>query len=106
MRIELLYFDGCPSWQTGLAHLRDALAAEGITDDTQLIKVESDADAERLRFLGSPSFRVDGQELWPETRTQYALGCRVYPSAQGLRGTPTVEALREKLRAIRPATPK
>ena len=105
MQIELLYFDGCPSWQDGLKKLREALAAEGIPDDVQLVNVGDDGEAERLHFLGSPSFRVNGQELWPESRTQYALGCRVYQTAEGLRGTPSIEALREKLRAALHAVP-
>jgi hypothetical protein len=29
MQIDLLYFDGCPSWQGGLENLKAALAAEG-----------------------------------------------------------------------------
>ena len=99
MSIELLYFDGCPSWQMGLAKLKDALAAKAMTDEVALVKVGNDAEAERLGFLGSPSFRVNGRELWPEPRAQYALGCRVYQTPEGLRGTPSVAALREKLRA-------
>lgn len=99
MKIELLYFDGCPSWQAGLQKLTAALRAEDIQAAVELVKVSDDAEAEAKRFLGSPSFRVSGVELWPEAREQYALGCRVYPTAQGLRGTPTVEMLRERLRA-------
>ena len=103
MQIELLYFDGCPSWQDGLRKLREALTAEGFPDVVQLINVGDDSEADRLHFLGSPSFRVNGQELWPESRAQYALGCRVYQTAEGLRGTPSVVALREKLRSgLRP----
>lgn len=104
MTIELLYFDGCPSWQTGLAKLKEALAAEALPDDIVLTKVGDDEEAERLRFLGSPSFRLNGQELWPESRAQYALGCRVYQTPEGLRGTPSVAALREKLRGALRAT--
>jgi len=32
------------------------------------VKVESDEEAARLKFLGSPSFRVDGVDWWPEER--------------------------------------
>jgi hypothetical protein len=31
MKIELLYFDGCPSWQAGLENLKAALQQEGKT---------------------------------------------------------------------------
>jgi hypothetical protein len=29
MKIELLYFDGCPSWENGLKNLEAALQEEG-----------------------------------------------------------------------------
>ncbi|MEP7199123.1 MAG: thioredoxin family protein [Chloroflexota bacterium] len=104
MKVELLYFDGCPSWQQGLEHLRNALQREGMDAPIELVKVVDDADAEAKRFLGSPSFRVDGADLWHEIRAQYALGCRVYHTPHGLRGVPTVEMMQEKLRALNVAT--
>jgi hypothetical protein len=98
MRIDLLYFDGCPSWQPGLNNLKAALAAGGIQAEICLIKVEDNSKAEELKFLGSPSFHMDGVDLWPEERTSYALSCRVYSTPQGIKGAPTAEMLREKLR--------
>jgi len=98
MEIELFYFDGCPAWQNGLQNLKAALKAEGLGARICLVKVKDDAEATRLNFLGSPSFRADGLDLWPEERERYNLSCRVYPTPQGLDGAPTVEMLREKLR--------
>jgi hypothetical protein len=100
MQIDLLYFDGCPSWQDGLENLKAALAAESMQAEIRLVQVEDDAEAARLKFLGSPSFHVGGRELWPEQREQYALSCRVYSTPLGMKGAPTVEMLREKLRAV------
>ena len=68
MKIELLYFDGCPSWQVGLENLRSALYAEGLDVPVELIGVLDDVDAAQKRFLGSPSFRVNGIELWDEKK--------------------------------------
>jgi hypothetical protein len=99
MQIELLYFDGCPSWQVGLKNLKAALEAEGIETEIRLVKVTGDEDAARLTFLGSPSFQVNGVDWWPETRQRYDLSSRVYLTPQGMKGAPTVEMLREKLRA-------
>src|SRR3972149_11049001 len=100
MQIELLYFEGCLSWQTGLKNLKSALQLEGIEAEVNLVNVQDEADAIRLEFLGSPSFRVDGVELWPEEREAYALSCRVYPTHEGLKGWPTVEMLRGKLHTL------
>jgi hypothetical protein len=101
MKIELFYFDGCPSWQMGLRNLKSALQLEGIKTDVQLVKVLDDVGAVKLKFLGSPSFRVDDKELWPEEREMYTLSCRVYPSPQGIKGWPSVEMLQEKLHVLK-----
>ena len=45
MLIELLYIDGCPSWQAGLDNLKAALKAEGLDSQVRLVKVEEDKDA-------------------------------------------------------------
>ena len=100
MKIELLYFDGCPSWQTGLKNLKSSLQLERIQAEVNLVNVQDEADAIRLEFLGSPSIRVNGVELWTEERETFALSCRVYPTPEGIRGWPTVEMLREKLHAL------
>ncbi len=99
MEIKILYIDDCPSWRDGLKNLKAALKTEGLKAAIRLIKVPDDAAAARLQFLGSPSFWVNGADLWPEARKRYNLNCRVYATPQGLKGAPTVEMLRVKLRA-------
>ena len=96
MKIDLLYFEGCPSWQDGLENLKVALIRENIQAEINLVRVDTDAEAARLKFLGSPSFRMNGEELWQEQREQYNLSCRVYATAGGMKGAPTVEMLQEK----------
>ena len=97
MKIELFYFDGCPSWQKGLENLELALQAEGLAVPVETVKVNDNGDANRLKFLGSPSFRIDGHELWPEERENYSLSCRIYSTPEGLIGFPSVGMLRKAL---------
>ena len=97
----MLYFNGCPSWQDGLKNRKTALKAEGLKAQVRLVKVRKDKDAERLKFLGSPSYRVNGVDWWPEERQQYNLNCRVYHTPDGMKGAPTVDMLRELLRISR-----
>ena len=78
MQIDLLYFDGCPTWENALENLKAALKAERQEAEIHMLKVEDNAEATRLKFLGSPSFRVDGVDLWPEERKRYNLSCRVH----------------------------
>jgi hypothetical protein len=99
MKVELLYFEGCPHWREGLENLKAALAEEHIIADINLVKINDDDDADREKFLGSPSFRINGKDLWPEERQSYRLGCRIYQLANGMHGYPTVTILREKIRA-------
>ena len=98
MKIELLYFDGCPSWESGLKNLQAALQEEGITADVEMVKVEGDQDATRVKFLGSPHIRIDGMDLWHEEREMYSLSCRIYLTPEGIKGFPTVPMLRAQLR--------
>lgn len=95
--IELLYFDGCPSWQTALDNLRQVIETENLPCQVRLIEIITPQQAQVERFLGSPSFRMNGVDLWPETRTRYNMSCRVYQTDQGMRGSPTTEMLREKI---------
>ncbi len=99
--IELLYFDGCPSWKTALENLRQVLETENLPYPIRLIEIATPQQAQEECFLGSPSFRLNGTDLWPETRTRYNMSCRVYQTDQGMRGSPSVEMLREKIRELR-----
>ena len=97
MKIELLYFDGCPSWKAGLENLKSALQIDGLDIPVELIQVVNDEDAARMKFLGSPSFRVNGVDLWDEERDTYSLSCRVYATPEGMKGSPTVSMLGEAI---------
>ena len=92
-RIEVLYFDGCPSTDAFLPRLRDLLAQLGATDRLELRRVETIGDAERERFLGSPSVRVDGYDIEPgaDERTDYGLKCRLYRTESGMQGEPPTD---------------
>jgi len=96
-QISLLYFDGCPSWQVALENLQKVIENDKIPAEICLIKIESLEQAQQERFLGSPSFRVNGKDLWPEERKHYTLSCRVYQTPHGLKGSPSIEMLREQL---------
>jgi hypothetical protein len=101
MKIELLYFNGCPSWKAALKNLETALVAEVVEAEIELIEVKDSEQANLLKFLGSPSFCVNGQDWWLEARQTYNLSCRVYATSQGMRGVPTVEMLREKIQVLK-----
>jgi hypothetical protein len=65
----------------------------------ELVAVNTDDEARKLRFPGSPTIRVDGHDLFPvPEREDWRIGCRVYATPEGLRGAPTTEMFKEALR--------
>lgn len=97
MDVTLLYFDGCPSWQTTDRQLRQ-LAAELDLDITHR-KVETPEAAEELSFRGSPTVLVGGRDPFAEGEEPVGLSCRIYQTPDGPAGSPTLEQLREVLDA-------
>ncbi len=98
MKVEVLYFDGCPTYETATKTLRVVLAEEGLEAEVELVAVNSDEEARRLRFPGSPTIRVDGEDLFTTgEREDWGLGCRVYATVEGLKGSPTAEMVRNAL---------
>src|SRR3954469_14315584 len=101
MRVELLWWEGCPSTPQALDELKQALRSEGLDPDSgQLRAVESDEEAERERFPGSPTIRIDGEDLLPaEAGAPVGLTCRVYRLRDGRPSpTPDPDDLRDALR--------
>ena len=90
MRVELLYFDGCPSYERLLPRLSVLVTGADPHAEVELRRVESIEAAERERFLGSPTVRVDGRDVDPTAadRDDFGLKCRLYATDEGLRGAP------------------
>jgi hypothetical protein len=99
MKIELLYFDGCPSYLELLPRLRELLASEGIDVEVELRRVETSEQAERERFLGSPTVRIDGEDVDPSAGDRHGFGleCRLYRTEEGLLRTPPEAWIRAAL---------
>ena len=66
--------------------------------EVTLERVETSADAERLRFVGSPTILLNGRDPFEEPGGEYGLACRFYRTPEGPAGSPTTEQLREVLR--------
>lgn len=99
MKVELLYFDGCPSYAELLPTLRELLASEGVEQEIGLRPVETPEEAERERFLGSPTVRIDGEDVDPtaQDRDDFGMKCRLYRTAEGLVRTPPETWIRAAL---------
>jgi hypothetical protein len=98
--IEVLYFDGCPGYEDAVALVQTALAAERITAPIHMVRVETDAEARRHGFYGSPTIRVNGADIAPlPDGATPSLACRVYRRPDGqLASAPAYETLVAALR--------
>jgi hypothetical protein len=101
LHISFLYFEDCPSREPALERLRQVLAEEGIEAEVEIVEVETDAQAEQLRFMGSPTILVEGRDIDPPPPgAQFALTCRVYRREDGrISPLPPSELIRRSLRA-------
>jgi hypothetical protein len=93
MHIELLFFAGCPGHGALMARMRELLDEADLDERVREIRVDSDADAVRERFPGSPTLRIDSVDVEPGAgeRTDYGVKCRLYRTEQGLVGAPPDE---------------
>lgn len=78
LRVSFLYYEECPSHDLALQRLREVMAEESIADEVEVIKVETEEQAHESHFVGSPTIRVDGQDIDSPSDPRYALTCRVY----------------------------
>lgn len=103
MEIRILYFPGCPNWRTAADRVRIALAERGRADVAVDFEDVSQSKERRLKWRGSPTILIDGvdrfvpqgegaeisQDAVPGVDT-----CRVYVTAAGLEGSPSIDQLR------------
>ena len=103
MRVELLYFDGCPNHERLLPRLRELVSEADPAARIELRRVESPEEAEREQFLGSPSVRIDGRDVDAAAaqRHDFGLKCRLYRTDSGLAGLPPEKWIQKALASAR-----
>ena len=100
-QIDILYFDSCPGWRAAEQRVRQVLIQAGLDGAVavRLVPVETEEDAQAHRFLGSPTVRVDGDDIDPAAAqcTAFGLQCRLYDSKGRLGGLPPTNLIRSAL---------
>ena len=67
-----------------LAELRRVLREEGVEAEVSRVEIEDDEQARRERFPGSPTIRIDGEDIVPPGEGDpFSLTCRVYRTRDG-----------------------
>ncbi|MGO9247288.1 MAG: thioredoxin family protein [Solirubrobacteraceae bacterium] len=106
MRVELLFWEGCPSHPRALSELRAAMAEVGLDPSAILVREIQTQDEARLeRFVGSPTIRIDSVDVQPPGEEPFGLTCRVYHRRDGrISPTPDPADVRDALYAAQAAT--
>lgn len=100
MKIEILYFDGCPNWHDAGERAQDAARAAGIREiEIEYRRVESAEDAATSKFAGSPTILINGMDAFDDAPRVAELACRVYRTEAGLAGLPSTKQLTAAMRA-------
>jgi hypothetical protein len=102
MTVEFLFWEGCPSHPKALAELRAAMSELGLDPAVISVReIRTESDAERERFIGSPTIRIDGTDIQAVEGESYGLSCRVYRRRDGrISPTPDPGVLREALVSV------
>jgi len=97
MQIDVLYFEGCPNHEPTTALVRDVVQLLGLDANIREVEVRDADEAKRLRFFGSPTIQVNGQDLDPSVRNRadYSFSCRMYGGSGSLPRALVERALRE-----------
>ena len=96
LKIELLYFPGCPNVGATRENLEKALKA--FSDDPlsiEEINIHAPESPEEYRNWPSPSILVNGKDVEGTPETE-AAACRIYPGSKGPRSEKILEALEKE----------
>jgi hypothetical protein len=91
MRIEVLYVPGCLNYEPAVERIRKVLVAESEQVGIRAVPVNTEAEAKALLFPGSPTVRINGEDIEPTRTTVPSLSCRLYANRSGI---PSEELLR------------
>jgi len=98
-RVEILYFEGCPNHEPARMLVERLARQLRIEPEIRLVEIADPDAVVELRFLGSPTVRVDGVDVEPgaEERRDFALACRIYRSDGGIAEQPDERWMRDAL---------
>ena len=100
MRIEILTFEGCPNALAAEEAVQQAVLLEGVEATIDSVNVDTVEAAMQIRFLGSPTVRINGVDVDPASRPTIDCGlmCRTYRCGDEVLGAPSLEMIRKSIR--------
>jgi len=98
VRVELLYADGDPAAMPARQNLVEVLTEDAFETAIQMIAVGTTDDAELLGMRGSPTIRIDGEDIVPGWDGPIGLGPRAYDGDGPIPDKPTIRRAVERAR--------
>lgn len=97
--VEILYLHGCPGHAAAVDLVERIISDASLAVTVRHVEVVGDDSAQALRFLGSPTVRVDGRDVSPDAdgRNDFAMQCRLYSVNGKLVNTPAREWIERAL---------
>ena len=99
MRVLLIYDSDCPHWPLARDRLNEAIRISGVGSiAVRLIESSHTHHDAAATAHGSPTILIDGVDPFPTDRRGSSGHCRLYTTACGFEGAPSVDQLVEALR--------
>ncbi|NDY43092.1 thioredoxin family protein [Dissulfurirhabdus thermomarina] len=75
MKVRIVHIEGCPATPPTRDLVRRVAGELGLDVELEDVTVTTAAEAERYRFIGSPTVQVEGRDIEPgaEAVTAYAV---------------------------------
>ena len=91
MRVEVLFVPGCPNYAPAVERVRKVLVSQALKPEVEGIPVNTIEEARALLFPGSPTIRINGDDVESAEPNVPQLACRLYANRTG---DPSEEVLR------------
>ena len=96
IKIEIQHFRGCPNSPEMIHRVKEAIKGSEEKIEYNEVLVESNELAEEIKFRGSPTVLIDGEDFEGREEPESAsLNCRVYEN-----GLPSTDEIRKKILSV------
>ena len=78
MKVDVLVFEGCPHADTALSLVKKVIGRLEPEASVRRVEIDTPEKAAEIGFLGSPSVRINGDDIEKRRTSKGALCCRTY----------------------------
>ena len=91
MKITIMLSEGCAHQEETRAVVQEAITDAGVEAEVDEVMVRTDEDAKNAHVIGSPTIRINGQDIEYGEREpdETSNGCRYYNTPSGWKALPT-----------------